>query len=60
LQAGDSKSNTLNIDPLCLATFNPDVNRWQIVPGDYKVMAGTSSASLPLTTAVTLDGDKTH
>jgi len=60
LQPGESKSITLNIDPLYLATFNPDVNRWQIVPGDYKVMAGPSSANLPLTTSVTLDGDKTH
>jgi beta-glucosidase len=58
LQPGESKTVTLRIDPLYLSVFDAAANRWKIVPGDYKVMAGPSSAALPLTAAVRLDGTK--
>jgi beta-glucosidase len=56
LQAGESKTVTLKIDPLYLSIFDAATDRWTIVPGEYKVMAGSSSAELPLTAAIRLKG----
>jgi beta-glucosidase len=56
LQPGESKIVTLKIDPLYLSIFDTVTDRWTIVPGEYKVMAGPSSAALPLTAAVSLKG----
>lgn len=55
LQPGESKTVTLKIDPLYLSIFAAATDRWTIVPGEYKVMAGPSSAALPLTANVTLE-----
>ncbi len=54
LQPGESKTVTLHIDPLYLSVFDAAADRWKIVPGEYKVMAGPSSATLPVSSAVTL------
>jgi beta-glucosidase len=54
LQPGERKTVTLNIDPLYLSVFDGEGDRWKIVPGDYAVMAGPSSATLPLSATVTL------
>jgi beta-glucosidase len=54
LQPGESKTVTLNVDPLYLSIFDVEGNRWKIVPGEYRVMAGPSSATLPLSATVTL------
>jgi beta-glucosidase len=56
LQPGESKTVTLKIDPLYLSIFDVATDHWTIVPGEYKVMVGPSSAELPLTAAVTLKG----
>ncbi len=56
LQPGESKTVTLKIDPLYLSIFDASTDRWTIVPGEYKVMAGPSSATLPLTTNLNLKG----
>jgi beta-glucosidase len=56
LQPGESKTVTLKIDPLYLSIFNTATDHWTIAPGEYKIMAGPSSASLPLTTTVLLKG----
>ena len=53
LAAGESKTVTLNIDPLFLSIFNVDKNDWESVPGDYKVSVGGSSRDTPLTVALT-------
>ncbi len=55
LAPGESKTITLKIDPLYLSVFNAEKDRWEIVPGEYRVMAGPSSAELPLTATVTLE-----
>jgi hypothetical protein len=34
--------------------FDVATERWKIVPGEYKVMAGPSSAELPLAATVQL------
>ncbi len=48
LAPGESKDVTLPLNPLYLSVFNTDKNAWQLLPGDYKVMAGTSSHDLAL------------
>jgi len=56
LNPGESKTVTLKVDPLYLSIFDVSADRWTIVPGWYKVMAGPSSATLPLTSIVSLPG----
>jgi beta-glucosidase len=56
LKPGESKTVTLKIDPLYLSIFDAASDHWTILPGDYKVMAGPSSATLPLTATVALKG----
>jgi beta-glucosidase len=58
LQAGESKTVTTKIDPLYLSVFDAATGHWKIVPGEYKVMAGPSSAALPLSVDVSLEGTK--
>jgi beta-glucosidase len=54
LQPGESQTVTLSIEPLYLSVFDVATERWKIVPGEYKVMAGPSSAELPLAATVQL------
>ncbi|HEY1203812.1 MAG: glycoside hydrolase family 3 C-terminal domain-containing protein [Bryobacteraceae bacterium] len=54
LAPGQSKTVTLTIDPLYLSVFNADEDRWEIVPGEYRLLAGPSSADLPLAATVSL------
>jgi beta-glucosidase len=56
LQPGESKTVTLKIDPLYLSIFDAATDHWTIVLGEYKVMAGSSSADLPLAATITLKG----
>ncbi len=48
LAPGESKEVTLALQPLSLTVFNTDQNAWQLLPGDYNVMAGPSSSETPL------------
>ncbi len=48
LAPGESKDVTLTLQPLSLTVFNTDQNGWQLLPGDYNVMAGPSSSETPL------------
>jgi beta-glucosidase len=54
LNAGESKEASVVIDPKYLSIFNVDKNAWQLIPGDYTVMVGGSSQSLPLKASVSL------
>ena len=56
LKPGESKTVTMNIDPLYLSIFDVAKDRWEIAAGEYKVMAGPSSATLPLSSDVRLNG----
>ncbi len=56
LQPGETKTVTLKIDPLYVSIFDTATDHWTIVPGEYKVMAGPSSATLPLVATVSLKG----
>jgi beta-glucosidase len=49
LAPGESKEVTLKLDPLYLSVFNTENNAWQLLPGEYKVLAGASSQETPLT-----------
>jgi beta-glucosidase len=48
LKPGESQSVTVAIDPRVLAIFEEDRNAWKTLPGTYSVMAGSSSADVPL------------
>jgi beta-glucosidase len=57
LAPGESKTVTVNVEPLYLSIFNVQKDGWQVVGGDYKVMVGGSSKTLPLNGAVKLAGN---
>lgn len=48
LAPGESKAVTLKLNPLYLSVFDTAKDGWQLLPGDYRVMAGASSAETPL------------
>jgi beta-glucosidase len=52
LAAGESKTVNITIDPLYLSIFNEGKNGFEVAGGDYKIWAGGSSRSLPLSQAV--------
>jgi len=52
LAAGESKTVALHIDPLYLSIFDVDKNKFVLAPGDYMILAGSSSHDTPLTTTV--------
>jgi beta-glucosidase len=48
LAPGESKTVSLPLNPLYLSIFDTVKDAWQLLPGDYKVMAGASSSDTPL------------
>jgi beta-glucosidase len=54
LAAGESKEVAIEVDPKYLSIFNVEQNAWELIPGDYGVMVGGSSQSLPLKGSVSL------
>jgi len=54
LKPGEQKEFVVKVDPLYLSIFNVDKNTWQIAPGDYTIMVGGSSQSLPLKQSINL------
>jgi beta-glucosidase len=57
LDPGQSKTVSVHVEPLFLSIYNVDSNRFQLVSGEYKVWAGSSSRDLPLSSAITLQGN---
>ncbi len=55
LAPGETKRVTLKIDTLYLSVFDPEQDKWKIVPGEYKILAGSSSRDLPLIATVRLE-----
>jgi beta-glucosidase len=52
LAAGESKTVNLTIDPLYLSIFDEAKDSFEVSGGTYKIWAGGSSKSLPLTQAL--------
>jgi len=54
LNAGEKKTVTVDIDPKYLSIFDEQKDGWTLLPGDYTILVGGSSQSLPLKAGVTL------
>ncbi|HLW84178.1 MAG TPA: glycoside hydrolase family 3 C-terminal domain-containing protein [Candidatus Sulfotelmatobacter sp.] len=54
LNAGESKEASVVVDPKYLSIFNVEKNAWQLMPGDYTILVGGSSQSLPLKESISL------
>ena len=54
LNGGESKAASVTVDPKYLSIFNVDTNTWQLLPGDYTLLVGGSSQSLPLKGLISL------
>ena len=49
LAPGESQTVTVAIDDRVLKTFDEEKNAWNLLPGEYQVLAGSSSDDTPLT-----------
>jgi beta-glucosidase len=54
LAPGESKTVTMDVDPTYESIWDAAAKRWTRPSGEYRVMAGPSSAELPLQTTVRL------
>jgi beta-glucosidase len=48
LQPGETKTVSIQVDPLYLSVFHVKADQWEVVPGEYQVHAGRASDDLPL------------
>ena len=53
LKPGETKNVTLTLKPEDLQLLDRDM-RWRVVPGDFEIMVGSSSADLPLKQILTV------
>ena len=56
LAPGESKAVSLTVEPQYLSIFNVDKERWELAPGEYKIVVGGSSEDTPLSQTVTIAG----
>ncbi len=56
LAPGESKTVTLEINPHYMSIFDEQKSAWELAPGDYKVMVGGSSRTLPLSGTFNVPG----
>jgi beta-glucosidase len=54
LKAGEKKTVEVEIDRKYLSIFDEQKDGWTLLPGDYTLMVGGSSQSLPLKTTISL------
>jgi beta-glucosidase len=54
LAPGESQTVTVAIDDRVLKTFDEAKNAWNLPPGEYEVLAGSSSDNTPLTASLVL------
>ncbi len=52
LAPGESRTVTLRIDPKFLSIFDEHKDGWEVLPGEYTFMVGSSSRSMPLRATV--------
>jgi beta-glucosidase len=55
LEPGEGKVVSLDVEPLFLSVFNSTKHGWERPKGDYSIMVGGSSQSLPLKETVALN-----
>ncbi len=55
LNAGESKTLSLSVDPRLLATYDSASKTWTVKGGDYKVMTGNSTTDITQTATVHID-----
>ena len=48
LEPGESKTVSLELDPQYLSIFNTDKDGWELVPGSYTALVGSSSSDILL------------
>lgn len=48
LSPGESKTVSITINPQVISIFDEQNESWQLLPGEYKIEAGPSSATTPL------------
>jgi beta-glucosidase len=48
LRPGESKTVSVPIDPQMLSIYDEQKGQWVLLPGSYRIFAGTSSADTPL------------
>ena len=56
LKPGETKTVSLQVQPLYLSIFDVAQNKWELVPGSYKVWVGGSERDLPLSENIQLGG----
>lgn len=56
LDAGESKTVRLVVDPLFLSVFDTSTHAWRLPAGEYTIRVGGSSAMLPLSSTIALSG----
>jgi beta-glucosidase len=54
LAAGESRTVSLTVEPHYLSIFDAAKDKWELVPGEYKIFVGGSSLETPLSRAVTI------
>jgi beta-glucosidase len=55
LNSAESREVVVEVDPQYLSIFNTERDAWEMLPGEYTFLVGSSSQSLPLQQAVKLD-----
>jgi beta-glucosidase len=48
LSPGESRMVTFTLEPQYLSIFNTEKDGWELLPGDYQILAGPSSSDTPL------------
>jgi len=54
LAPGESGAVSLTVEPKYLSIFNADKGKWELAPGEYRILVGGSSQSTPLSQIVTI------
>ncbi len=54
LNPGESREVTVTVEPKYLSIFDEASDAWKLLPGEYTIMVGGSSQSLPLNAKVPL------
>ncbi len=55
LEPGASETVELTLEERALATWDTDGDYWSVLPGEYRIFVGTSSADTPLEATVTVE-----